>query len=45
VFPSLDINRALPLNTAVDIDFTPDRAKEIAFTCSMKMLKGVVVIQ
>ena len=45
VFPSLEITRALPLNTAVDIDFTPDRAKEIAFTCGMKMLKGVVVIQ
>ena len=45
VFPSLDIKRALPLNTAVDIDFTPDRAKEIAFTCGIRMLKGVVVIQ
>jgi RND family efflux transporter MFP subunit len=44
VFPSLDITRALPLNTAVDIEFTPN-AKEIAFTCGMKMLKGVVVVQ
>jgi membrane fusion protein, heavy metal efflux system len=45
VFPSLDITRALPLNTPVAIDFTPDRAKEIAFTCGMNMLKGVVAVE
>jgi membrane fusion protein, heavy metal efflux system len=45
VFPSLGITRALPLDTAVDIEFTPDTEKEIAFTCGMKMLKGVILVQ
>jgi cobalt-zinc-cadmium efflux system membrane fusion protein len=45
VFPSLNIRRALPLNEAVVIEFTPAKAGDIAFACGMNMLKGVVVVQ
>lgn len=45
VFPSLNIKRALPLNQAVVIEFTPAKAGDIAFDCGMNMLKGVVVVQ
>jgi hypothetical protein len=45
VFPSLSLKRALPLNEPVVIDFTPARTGEVAFTCGMNMLKGVVVVQ
>jgi RND family efflux transporter MFP subunit len=45
VFPSLSIKRTLPLNEAVDVEFTPAKAGEIAFACGMNMLKGVVVVQ
>ena len=44
VFPSLNIKRALPLNQAVTIEFTPAKTGEIAFACGMNMLKGVVVV-
>jgi plastocyanin len=45
VFPSLDLKRALPLNTPVDIDFTPEKTGDIAFACGMNMLKGRVVVE
>ena len=45
VFPSLGLKRALPLNEAVVIEFTPARTGEVAFTCGMNMLKGVVVVE
>jgi RND family efflux transporter MFP subunit len=45
VFPSLNLKKALPLNEPVTIEFTPDKAGDIAFACGMNMLKGVVVIQ
>jgi membrane fusion protein, heavy metal efflux system len=45
VFSSLNIKRALPLNQAVTIEFTPAKTGEIAFACGMNMLKGVVVIE
>jgi plastocyanin domain-containing protein len=45
VFPSLKIKRALPLNEAVEIAFTPAKTGELAFACGMNMLKGVVVVQ
>jgi RND family efflux transporter MFP subunit len=43
VFPSLNIKRALPLDEPVAIEFTPAGTGDIAFTCGMKMLKGLVV--
>ncbi len=45
VFLSLGIKRALPLNQPVTIDFTPERTGDIAFTCGMNMLKGVIVVR
>jgi len=45
VFPSLGLKRTLPLNEPVVIEFTPARTGEVAFTCGMNMLKGVVMIQ
>ena len=45
VFASLNIRRELPLNVPVAIEFTPDKAGEIAFACGMNMLRGTVVVQ
>ena len=45
VFPSLNIQRALPLNEPVVIEFTPPKAAEIAFACGMNMLHGTIVVQ
>ena len=42
VFPSLGIERTLPLNEPVNIEFTPS-AGEISFACGMNMFKGAVV--
>jgi hypothetical protein len=43
--PSLGIKRALPLNQAVDLEFTPQKSGDIAFVCGMGMLKGTIVVQ
>lgn len=45
VFASLNIRRDLPLNQPVTIEFTPDKAGEIAFACGMNMLRGTVIVQ
>jgi RND family efflux transporter MFP subunit len=45
VFPVLNMRRDLPLKQPVAIEFTPDKAGEIAFACGMNMLKGVAVVQ
>jgi RND family efflux transporter MFP subunit len=42
VFPSLKIERALPLNEPIVIDVTPSSG-ELAFTCGMNMLRGTIV--
>lgn len=42
--PSLNIKRALPLNHAVDIEFTP-AAGEVAFACGLNMFKGTITVQ
>lgn len=42
VFPSLKIERALPLNEPIAIDVTP-ASGELAFTCGMNMLRGTIV--
>ncbi len=44
VIPSLGIRRALPLNQAVDIDFTPEGDRALEFACGMNMLKGSIVV-
>lgn len=45
VVPSLNLKRELPLNQAVAVEFTPEKTGEIAFSCSMNMLHGMVVVQ
>ena len=45
VFPSLNIRRDLPLNEPVTIEFTPEKAGEIAFACGINMLRGTIVVQ
>ena len=45
VFPSLDIERALPLNEAVVIEFTPAKPGDLAFACGMNMLHGTVIVR
>jgi Cu+-exporting ATPase len=45
VFPSLNIQRALPLNQPVTIAFTPSASGEIGFVCGMNMLRGTIVVQ
>ena len=45
VFPQLNITRELPVNQAVVIELTPERAGEFTFTCGMGMYKGLLVVQ
>jgi plastocyanin domain-containing protein len=45
VFPSLNIKRALPLNEPILVEFTAAATGEVAFTCGMNMLKGMVVVK
>jgi RND family efflux transporter MFP subunit len=45
VFPTLNVKRALPLNTPVDIEFTPTSAGDVSFACGMNMFRGVVIVQ
>jgi RND family efflux transporter MFP subunit len=43
--PSLGIERPLPLNQPVDIEFTPQKTGDIGFVCGMGMLKGTLAVQ
>jgi hypothetical protein len=45
IFPSLNIKRALPLNEAVAIEFTPAKAGDITFACGMNMVTGTIVVR
>lgn len=39
------IRRELPVNQPVVIEFTPTRAGELTYTCSMKMVGGKILVQ
>jgi plastocyanin domain-containing protein len=43
VFPTLDVQRDLPLNRAVVVDFAMPASGSVAFTCGMDMLRGSIV--
>ena len=43
--PEYNIKRELPLNEAIVIDFTPNKAGEILFVCGMNMLRGKIVVK
>ena len=45
VFPDYKINKKLPLNEPVAVEFTPQKAGAVNFTCGMEMLRGQVVVQ
>jgi membrane fusion protein, heavy metal efflux system len=45
VFSSLNIERALPLNQPVVIEFTPAKSGDIAFACGMNMLHGTLGVR
>lgn len=45
VVPSLNLRKALPLDTPVTIAVTADRGGPLAFTCGMNMLHGTVVVR
>src|SRR5262245_59761224 len=39
------INKPLPLNTPVEISFTPSKAGELRYACAMDMISGKVVVK
>ena len=45
VFSSLNIKKTLPVGQTVTVEFTPQEAGEINFTCGMGMMKGKIVVQ
>ncbi len=45
VFPTLGIRKALPLNRAVVVEFTPVSGQTLNFSCGMDMLRGQVVVR
>jgi cobalt-zinc-cadmium efflux system membrane fusion protein len=45
VIPSLNIKRSLPLNQPVNIEFTPNKAGDVAFACGMGMFSGTIVVR
>ena len=44
IFPEYDIERVLPLNEPVVIEFTPQKTGEFGFACGMNMVKGKLVV-
>ncbi len=44
VFPSLGIEKDLPLNKPVTVDITMPASGSVAFTCGMDMWRGSVVV-
>src|SRR5215510_734441 len=44
VIPDYKIKKELPLNKAVDVEFTPTKAGDVAFACGMGMFKGKIVV-
>jgi RND family efflux transporter MFP subunit len=45
VFPDYGIKQVLPLNQGVAIEFTPQKAGDVAFACGMGMLKGLLMVK
>lgn len=45
VVPSLNIQKVLPKTGEDSFEFTPDKAGQISFTCSMGMYKGEFVVE
>ena len=45
VFSDYGVRRELPLNTAVVINFTPNKKGAFTFACGMNMLRGKLIVQ
>lgn len=45
VFSDYGINRDLPLNEAVVINFTPKKAGQFTFACGMGMVRGKLIVK
>ncbi len=45
VFSDYGIRRELPLNSAVTIDFMPNKKGTFTFACGMNMLRGKLIVQ
>ena len=45
VLPDFGIRRALPLNEAVVVSFTPQEKGAFTFVCGMNMLRGQLIVQ
>lgn len=44
-FPSLQMEKDLPLDTAVEVTVTPAAAGRLEFTCGMNMMRGAVIAE
>jgi plastocyanin domain-containing protein len=46
ILPDYNIEKELPLNKAVDIEFTPNKAGKLKYGCSMgMMIAGVLIVE
>lgn len=45
VFPDLKIQKKLPLNEPVLVEFTPEKSGTLRFTCGMDMFEGKVIVK
>lgn len=46
ILPDYNIEKELPLNKAVDIEFTPTKAGKLKYGCSMgMMIAGVLIVE
>lgn len=45
MFPSLGINKPLPLNEPIKVMITPAKTGELRFTCGLDMFRGKVVVR
>lgn len=45
IFPALNQTHKLGENQVTTVQFTPEKAGELAFTCGMNMMKGKIVVQ
>jgi plastocyanin domain-containing protein len=45
VIRDLKINKKLPLNQPVTVDFTPSKSGQLRYACGMDMVSGVIVVE
>jgi plastocyanin domain-containing protein len=45
LFDDFQIGRDLPLNRPVEVSVTPEETGEFAFTCQMKMYRGILIVR